>query len=85
MIAKKKNKVRGIIMWSSNDLLELVSLILLDGVLIKKFNMTSMVYTNCTDHSLAYIHLCVTITVRDPLVSGVMAVPLGLCEIVPLQ
>ena len=48
--------------------------------------MTSMVYTNCTDDSLAYIlHFCVTITVRDPLVSGVMAVPLGLCEIVPLQ
>ena len=73
-------------MWSSNDLLELVSLILLDGVIIKLFNMTSMVYTNCTDHSLAYIlHLCVTITVRDPLVFGVMAAPLGLCEIVPMQ
>ena len=44
--------------------------------------MTPMVYTNCTDHSLAYIlHLCVTITVRDPLVSGLLAVPLGLCEI----
>ena len=73
-------------MWSSNDLLEIVSLIMLDGVLIKEFNMTPMVYTNCTDHSLAYIlHLCVTITVRDPLVSGLLAVPLGLCELVPWQ
>ena len=33
--------------------------------------MTYMVYTNFTDYSLVYIlHLCVTITVKDLLVSG---------------
>ena len=32
---EKKNVRPGIMMWSSNDLLELVSLIMLDGVLIK--------------------------------------------------
>ena len=33
---KKTNNLRGIMMWSSKNLLELVSLIMLDGVLIKE-------------------------------------------------